>query len=154
MSVVDCEGTKILSYEEAFDRVRVGIDDSLVRRTHQMQSIRFIACVLAIFVTAGFAMGHPAGQAEPTRQQLEKWLREYPEADVNQDGELTVDEATRYRRRLLRPRTEETTPPDYDFRTQFAFATMSDGVKIALAVGFPRDWILKVQFADGRLFLR
>ena len=50
---------------------------------------------------------------------------------------LTVEEAEAYRRKLERERAAGQEPKKPSFRHEFAFATMSDGVKIALAVGFP-----------------
>jgi len=79
-------------------------------------------------------------QQTPSAQQLAKWLEQYPEADANDDGVLSVEEARAYRRKLERQRAETTVQPERDFRSEFTFATMSDGVRIALAVGFPPQY--------------
>lgn len=90
----------------------------------------------------GCLLGGPAWDARaqsdvrgvPTREQLEQWRKEYPAADADGDGVLTVEEAEAYRRRMTRqPRAA-----DDDFRSEFTFARMADGVEIALAVGYPR----------------
>ncbi len=73
-------------------------------------------------------------QASPGKEQLAQWLQQYPAADANQDGELTVEEAEAYRRQLMRQARSQ---GRNDFRSEFTFATMSDGVQIALAVGYP-----------------
>ncbi len=76
-------------------------------------------------------------QEQPTKESLENWLRHFPAADANQDGVLTAAEAYAYRRKLLDQKYPAGGESGYGFRTEFAFATMSDGVKIALAIGYP-----------------
>lgn len=100
-------------------------------------SVRVLAVVIVLL---GATAAHLQAQSAPSPQQLEKWLREYPEADSNADGVLTADEADAYRRKLVERSRGRDSGPDYDFRTEFTFAEMSDGVQIALAVGFPRSW--------------
>lgn len=79
--------------------------------------------------------------AEPitlaTSEQLAQWLRQYPQADSNKDGKLAVEEAETYRRKL---EEEKPTGGAGHTRHEYAFATMSDGVKIALAIGYPKDF--------------
>ncbi len=76
-------------------------------------------------------------QQQPSQEQLEKWLRQYPLADADGDGVLSVTEAEAYRRKLLEQRARSGRPATEAFRSEFAFATMSDGVRIALAVAYP-----------------
>ena len=89
---------------------------------------------------ASGVIAQPATQTQPTKEQLKIWLRQYPAADADQDGVLTVPEAEAYRRRLVQQRRKQEGTPDDEFATEFAFATMSDGVDIALAIGFPRGF--------------
>ena len=100
----------------------------------------FVAVVFLVSAMATVALAQPATQTEPTKEQLEIWLRQYPAADADQDGVLTVPEAEAYRRRLVQQRRKQEGTPDDEFATDFAFATMSDGVDIALAIGFPRGF--------------
>lgn len=105
-----------------------------------MTTTRYAIWILAL---AWLAPVVPA-RADPidgaTAEQLQRWLKEYPEADANRDGVLSVDEARTYARKLQRRRQEKQAPPKPAFRHEFAFATMSDGVKVALAVGYPRGF--------------
>ena len=48
--------------------------------------------ILLLLLDGGFVFG------EPSEQQLARWLKQYPEADTNGDGRLTVEEAEAYRR--------------------------------------------------------
>lgn len=90
-----------------------------------------------ILTFAGIAGGQGITTASP--EQLQQWLRQYPEADANGDGRLSVAEAEAYRQTIeRRMATRQARKPS--FRHEFTFATMSDGVKIALAVGYPRDF--------------
>ncbi len=41
------------------------------------------------------------GQGQPSNEQLQKWLKSYPEADINRDGILSVEEARAYRNKIL-----------------------------------------------------
>jgi predicted acyl esterase len=74
---------------------------------------------------------------EASPEQLARWLRQYPEADANHDGKLTVEEAEAYRRKIEKARPQDA-PARAEVRHEYVFATMSDGVKIALAVGYPQ----------------
>lgn len=85
------------------------------------------------------------GQSErstPSSEQLQRWLKQYPKADTNGDGVLTAEEADRYRRTVVQQagRAETGDCPEYGFHVEFPFAKMSDGVKIALAIGYPKDF--------------
>jgi predicted acyl esterase len=86
--------------------------------------------------------GSISAGAEPITQasdrQLQQWLKEYPGADANRDGRLTMDEAQTYRRKL--EQKQRTAEAPIAFQHEYTFATMSDGVKIALAVGYPRGF--------------
>ncbi len=44
----------------------------------------------------------PAGvsQGQYSQQQLDRWLQRFPDADADRDGKLTLEEASRYRRKL------------------------------------------------------
>jgi predicted acyl esterase len=99
------------------------------------------AVIMCGFVLLGFqaALAQPAAQSEPTREQLKKWLEEYPQADANRDGVLTREEADAYRR-LREQRRGASEAVSAGFRTEFTYATMSDGVRIALAVAYPRGF--------------
>ena len=96
----------------------------------------FVWACLAITLAAQ-STSTPISQASP--EQLRQWLRQYPAADLDRDGKLTVEEADSFRRKLAQEasRREPATP---EFRHEYAWATMSDGVKIALAVGYPRGF--------------
>lgn len=76
----------------------------------------------------------PITEASP--EQLRSWLKHYPAADANRDGQLTVEEAEAFRQKLVR---QQSSPRKSEpgFRHEFTFATMSDGVNIALAVSYP-----------------
>lgn len=93
--------------------------------------------VLPVFLlVAGLTSAEPLSKATP--EQLATWLRQYPLADANGDGVLTIDEAEAYRKKLVKVLPEETAPQRS--RSEYAFATMSDGVQIALAIGYPQDF--------------
>ncbi len=104
--------------------------------------------LLLITLTCWLALGPyrvvfgQSGRSTPSPEQLQQWLKQYPKADANEDGVLTIDEADVYRRTVIeRARQVQTEDrPEYDFRVEFPYATMSDGVKIALAIGFPKDY--------------
>lgn len=96
-------------------------------------SVFFSALICCVAMVAS----DEATSGEPTRAQLAEWLRQYPEADADGDGVLTAQEAEAYRRQRER-RTERSARSSADsYRKEFTFATMSDGVRIALAVGYP-----------------
>jgi predicted acyl esterase len=98
--------------------------------------------ILAVLTTATVGpVSTPAGEiAEASQAQLREWLRQYPDADGDGDGKLTVEEAEAYRRKLDRERSPERSDGRFPFRHEFTFAEMSDGVKIALAVGYPKGF--------------
>ncbi|MDZ7620219.1 MAG: CocE/NonD family hydrolase, partial [Patescibacteria group bacterium] len=92
----------------------------------------FLACLMM----AVPGMAAPITEASP--RQLDRWLQQYPNADANGDGVLTVEEAESFRRTMEPQPSGEFLPPR--FRHEFTFFTVSDGVKIALAVGFPKGF--------------
>ncbi len=55
--------------------------------------------ILLVFTALGVA---PAADYSP--QQLANWLKRFPEADANKDGQLTSEEATAFRKELLEQR--------------------------------------------------
>lgn len=58
--------------------------------------------VLVLFVvTFGLPLcSTSSAQTKVPPQQLERWLRRFPEADANRDGQLSLEEANAYRRKL------------------------------------------------------
>ncbi len=96
----------------------------------------FLLSLLLAAPAAAQSASAPITQASP--EQLRQWLKQYPEADANRDGTLSVEEAEAFRQKLVRKGTAGRVEPG--FRHEYAFATMSDGVKIALAVGYPKDF--------------
>jgi len=102
------------------------------------------ACCMAVLVAGmwNVVLAQPSAPAgarpkEVTEEQLRRWLRQYPEADADRDGVLTWPEADAYRRKLAERRAGQDLG---EVVTEFAYATMSDGVKIALAVAYPRGF--------------
>jgi hypothetical protein len=92
---------------------------------------------MLLLVPAPDAAADPIAEAGP--EQLQRWLEQYPEADADGDGQLTIDEARRYRDELHRRQARQR-GDDTSFEHKFTFATMSDGVKIALAVAYPHGF--------------
>ncbi len=92
---------------------------------------------------AWLALAEP-GRADPidgaSAEQLRQWLKEYPQADANHDGVLSVAEARAYYEKIQWERLEKQASHIGKFRHEFTFATMSDGVKIALAIGYPKGF--------------
>lgn len=80
----------------------------------------------------------PITKASP--EQLRQWLRQYPEADFDRDGVLTVAEAESYRQKRVAHEAAGRGQAAPGFRHEYAWATMSDGVRIALAIGYPRGF--------------
>jgi len=101
---------------------------------------RAISAIL--IVTTILWMGAAPARAEQITQaseeQLERWLKQYPDADANGDGRLTVEEAEAYRRKLQR--RQRPAERRAGFEHEFTFAKMSDDVEIALAVGYPKEF--------------
>lgn len=109
-----------------------------------MSSKPFGSWIMLLLLVVGLsAFSIPPGDCQEIKRaseaQLGEWLRQYPDADANRDGKLTVREAETYRKELERRKAEDQkSGPSFDH--EFTFATMSDGVKIALAVGYPNDF--------------
>jgi hypothetical protein len=99
-------------------------------------AVGFLMLVLLAPTVRGWADPIDGASAE----QLRQWLKEYPQADANHDGVLAVEEARAYYQKLQRERLASPPSPQGTIRHEFTFATMSDGVKIALAVGYPKDF--------------
>jgi hypothetical protein len=57
-----------------------------------------ISILLLLVVCDGFVF------AQPTDEQLARWLKRFPEADANGDGRLTLEEADAYRRKRQQAR--------------------------------------------------
>lgn len=53
--------------------------------------------------------------AEPGAEQLAKWLKRFPDADTNQDGVLSIEEALAYRDQMIgkKPRTSGGAPSEF-----------------------------------------
>lgn len=96
--------------------------------------LAILACTLLAEWLPAQNISVPITQAHP--EQLRLWLRQYPAADVNRDGQLTVEEAEAFRCKFQGPRG----PAKPTFRHDYTFATVSDGVRIALAVGYPKGF--------------
>ncbi len=104
---------------------------------HLATALTFLLSLLLAAPLAGQSASDRITQASP--EQLRSWLEQYPDADADRDGRLTVEEAEAYRQRLLQKQTAPR-QGEAGFRHEFTFATMSDGVEIALAVGYPEDF--------------
>ena len=99
-----------------------------------------LSCVLFGLVCGQRLEAQEVNSSSPSAEQLKKWLQDYPEADTNHDGELTISEAAAYRRTLQDRRDPRSRGNELDFRHEYTFATVRDGVQIALAVGYPRGF--------------
>lgn len=55
-------------------------------------------CPYSVCVFFGVIAGPVCGA--PNEEQLAKWLKQYPKADANGDGKLTVEEAQAYRKKV------------------------------------------------------
>ena len=97
---------------------------------------RIVLILLASLAPALSRAADPIRDATP--EQLRAWLKQYPQADTNGDGVLTLEEARAYYQKLQREQAAARKSSAPSFRHEYAFATMSDGVRIALAVGPPR----------------
>jgi predicted acyl esterase len=99
---------------------------------------RIVLILLASLAPALSRAADPISDATP--EQLRAWLKQYPRADANGDGLLTIEEARTYYQQLQREQAAGRAASAPGFRHEYALATMSDGVRIALAVGYPRDF--------------
>lgn len=97
-------------------------------------------CFLIILLALAPWSSIPAAPVKVDAAQLERWRLQYPEADTNHDGKLTVEEALAYRQKLERRPNKAAAPVRSDFDHEYTFATVSDGTRIALAVSYPRDF--------------
>ena len=98
---------------------------------------RVLAFVVLLSVSIlGSVRGSGAEIATASDDQLKRWLQQYPQADTNGDGQLTVEEAEAYRRVLDRKRRPEAAGEGFEH--EYTYVQVSDGVKIAIAVGYPR----------------
>ncbi|NLF68619.1 MAG: CocE/NonD family hydrolase [Candidatus Anammoximicrobium sp.] len=98
---------------------------------------RFVLILLACSLPDLAGAAEPIGKASP--EQLRAWMKQYPQADANGDGLLSPEEAQAYHQKLQRDQAAARRAAPR-FRQEYAFATMSDGVRIALAVGYPRGF--------------
>ena len=102
-----------------------------------------VSCIVALTLgAAGWAWAQaeaPAAERPPSEEQLRQWLEQYPQADADRDGRLTWPEAQVYRQRLQDDRAKAKRSRS-GYKTEYTYATMSDGVKIALAVAYPRGF--------------
>jgi predicted acyl esterase len=97
------------------------------------------AVIAVLLMDADFVSAAPIAQA--SEEQLQRWLQQYPEADANNDGKLTTEEAEAYRQKLERQRLRtQAARKRVPFEHEFTFATMSDGARIALAVAYPNGF--------------
>jgi len=103
----------------------------------RMTALAVLLSLIAMDSAAAQSLSTPITEASP--EQLRSWLKQYPDADANRDGKLTVEEAEAYRQKLVRQQASSGQGAPSS-RHEFAFATMSDGVKIALAIGYPKDF--------------
>ena len=118
--------------------------DIIVEELHRSVVAR--RAVVGFLVILAFLVTGVPCKADPiegaTAEQLRQWLKQYPKADANHDGVLSVEEARAYYEKLQQERVKKRSPSKSTFQREFTFATMSDGVKIALAVGYPRGFDL------------
>jgi hypothetical protein len=85
-----------------------------------MKDERTMMKIVAIMIlAAGLLLAdpalHPACAADgrqPTQEQLQELLRRFPDADLNKDGKLTVDEAQTYLRKRKSEKARETSAPN------------------------------------------
>ncbi|MFV1968496.1 MAG: CocE/NonD family hydrolase [Pirellulaceae bacterium] len=112
----------------------------IARSCATRQFRRFLMSVIFCAGCAALACSHVHAQQtdQPSQKKLAQWLKQYPDADADKDGELTWKEAQAYRQKRLELQASRTSRPSHKF--EFTFAEMSDGVKIALAVSYPRDF--------------
>ncbi|MCU0982769.1 MAG: CocE/NonD family hydrolase, partial [Pirellulaceae bacterium] len=110
-------------------------EDSMFTQ-RRMNALALLLSLITPAFAAGQSASAPITQASP--EQLRGWLKQYPDADANRDGTLTVEEAEAYRQKLVGRQVREA--GESGVRHEYTFATMSDGVRIALAVGYPKDF--------------
>ena len=96
----------------------------------RMNALALLLSLITPASAAGQSASAPITHASPV--QLRGWLKQYPDADANRDGTLAVEEAKAYRQKLVGRQAREA--GESGVRHEYTFATMSDGVRIALAV--------------------
>lgn len=64
---------------------------------NRIKPVAALGCLLIALAAA------PAS-AQIEQEQLQRWLKRFPDADLNKDGTLTVEEATKYRRSVQQQR--------------------------------------------------
>lgn len=101
-----------------------------------MAASALLLSLVALASAAGQVPSAPITKASP--EQLGSWLKQYPDADANRDGSLTVEEAEAYRQKLVQRQAQESGTSG--LRHEYTFATMTDGVRIALSVGYPKGF--------------
>ncbi len=57
-------------------------------------------CRLSLFLVLALSPAAFGAEQEIAPEQLQKWLKRYPDADANHDGTLSMDEARAYRQKL------------------------------------------------------
>lgn len=96
----------------AGDPTRESLLLSFLSKRAVMHPRLFWLCVLLC------VYGIPCLAQEPSAAQRERWLNRFPEADLNRDGRLSVDEALAFRKRLQRdrrgPSTSQGAPRDFE----------------------------------------
>jgi len=75
-------------------------------------SLSFSFLLTFTLLLASLSIGQ--GQETPGEDQLAKWHAQFPDADLNGDGRLTVEEATRYREQLQEKRPKKIPPTHAD----------------------------------------
>ncbi len=82
-----------------------------------MMKRRLLVAALLMMLAPIAAVPTSAQQRTERDARLKQWLKQYPEADANRDGVLTLEEAQKYREKLLsQPRARQprqTIPPTH-----------------------------------------
>lgn len=94
-------------------------------------AIAVAVCVIA-FSQANAASA--AAKRELTEEQLQQLLKRFPDADLNKDGKLTVDEAQAYLRKRKSEEAPETSVPNRPAAATNAPATATSAAPLAAPV--------------------
>ena len=106
------------------------------------------ACLVAGVLSSVIATRALGAQREFSEEQLQQWLKRYPEADANKDGKLTPDEARAYLRKIRGGDETPGSPKATDAKpTDKAEATKADS-KAARKAKRSGDALPKPDFAD------